>query len=53
MISKHVLLITFLNKIKLILHIGDFKYFYQTQIILFSINHLLALIEMYIHMIYK
>ena len=44
MICKYILLITFLNKPELIFctELNGFKYFYLTQIILFTINHLFA-----------
>ena len=43
MICKHILLVTFLNKSEFTFffaQLNDFKYFYLTQIILFTINHL-------------
>ena len=42
MISKHILLITFLNESELIFfsQLNGFTYFNQIQIILFIINHL-------------
>ena len=44
MISKHIFLITFLNKLELIffIQLNGFTNFYLIQIILFTINHLLA-----------
>ena len=41
---KHILLITILNEPKLIFstQLNGFKYFYQIQIMLFTINHLFA-----------
>ena len=46
MISKHILLITFLNKPKLFFffctQLNGFTYFYFIQIILFTINHLFS-----------
>ena len=44
MICKHIMLITFLSKSDLIFctQLNGFKYFYQTRIILFTINHLFA-----------
>ena len=41
MISKHILYITFLNKSELlfVIQLNGFTYFYQTGIILFTINH--------------
>ena len=44
MIGKHILLITFFNEPELIFctQLNGFKYFYQTGIILFTINHLFA-----------
>ena len=47
MICKHILLIAFLNKPELIFcsQLSSFKYFYQTQIILFTINHLFTQLD--------
>ena len=44
MISKHILLITFLNEPELIFFalLNDFTYFYLIRILPLSINHLLA-----------
>ena len=44
MICKHMFLITFLNEAEHIFstQLNGFKYFYQIQIILFTINHLFA-----------
>ena len=45
MISKHILLIAFLNEPELIFlctQLNGFKYFYLKRIILFNINHLFA-----------
>ena len=44
MISKHILLITFLNKPELIFcpHLNGFIYFYPIRIIVFTINHLFS-----------
>ena len=47
MICKHILLITFLNEPKLILctQLNGFKYFNQTWIILFTINHFFVSVD--------
>ena len=45
MISKHILLIKFLNEPELIsffTELNDFTNFYQIRIIIFAINHLFA-----------
>ena len=45
MISQHILLITFWNEPGIIFfysQLNGFSYFYQIQIILFTINHLFA-----------
>ena len=43
-LPKHILLITFLNESELIFfaQLNGFKYFYQVEIILFTINYLFA-----------